>query len=115
MYLLILFPYKPKEAEEEYSKTYEDAKEIMDGWKMTGKYDSVLPKQMPIWSKDKINYQVFCIHSKRIQSKDVTTSVEEKKDALKLKDLDIDYVFTENPNLWLNKNTYQQETAEIKA
>lgn len=114
MYLIILFPYKPKEAENECSKTYEDAKEIMDGWKMTGTYEVVLPKQMSIWSKDAVKHQVFCIHAERIQSKDTITSVEEKKDALKLKDLDINYVFTENPLVWLTKSKYQPETVESK-
>ena len=112
-YLLMIFPHNVNVVDEKNpSKTYEDAKDIMDSWGVKGDHVGVLSKYMPVYIKDVLEYQIFCIDSDRIDATDFTASVESKKSALKLNGLDVVSVLTDNIQKWLKDNGYVLKVTE---
>lgn len=107
MYLLILFPCKT-DIKTGAVTIQEDTASIIDGWKMTGKYDNVLPKQMPLWSDGNNQYRLFCIQRNRIYASGKTASIDRKENILNSKETGTVFAIADSPTKWLEKNGYKR-------
>ena len=99
-YLLVIFPYG----------FYEDSKGIMNALKIIGRYERVIDDNMPVYLKDEIKYQIFCIDHSRFKLPQV--AVQNMVNSLSKKSVEVSNVVTTNPSEWLKKNGYETEVTD---